>query len=103
MGTSKGSMIGPVANKPSGMQPQPSMTSRSNEGESATRPVDVLARGHSSIRSKGRSDVAMNIPSKKSTPAAEDQLNEKRTISDIFNERLKADNKARRKEMVFAD
>lgn len=111
---SQTAVIGPVANKPSGMQPQPSLTSRSsrtdegNTGEASSKTSDALTRGHAALRSKqGKNDFPttneISVEKSASQEEAINPSNEKKTISDIFKERLVQDAKARRKEMVFAD
>jgi hypothetical protein len=67
-----------------------------------------LTRGHAALRSnKGRNDIPttneITVEKSASQEEAMSSNNEKKTISDIFKERLVQDAKARRKEMVFAD
>lgn len=101
------SVIGPVANKPSGVQPIPSLTSRSNRsnegaiGEAASRTSAALERG--SLRCKNIPTTIDAAGEMSESPVKTGASNEKKSISEIFKDRLLVDAKTRRKEMVFAD
>ena len=107
-----GSVIGPVVKKPEGIQPQPSLTSRSSSGsqkpgesvvDDQMKPVHRPHPSHGHFPSSEQQLLSALQKERSASGECSEQTSEKKTIEQVFKERLVQDAKARRKEMVFAD